>query len=70
MNSRKPTATSPMTPMTRAIITSGMLRLKSVTAPVQTDNVSAHSSSEPSCPPHTAENRYCVGNWVFEFCAT
>ena len=51
---RKPTATTPITPSTRAITTSGSPRENSATAPVQIASTSAHSSSEPSCEPHTA----------------
>ena len=55
-NRRKPTATSPITPITRATIGSGKWRLNAVTATVHTLSISTHNSSEPSCPPHTAAN--------------
>ncbi len=57
MNSRKPTLIIPMTPMTRATMVSGTLRLNRVTATVQIDRVSAHSSKEPSWAPQTPEIR-------------
>ena len=57
MNDRKPIATTPSTPSTRAANVSGMLRLNAATAIDQVDNASAHSSSEPSCAPHTAVKR-------------
>jgi len=54
MNDRKPIATSPITPSTRATTTSGSCRDHSATAAFQVDSISAHSSSEPSCAPQTA----------------
>ena len=66
MNSKKPTATSPM-----HAEHAGDHRQRDAAAEHRhgagpAANVNAHSSSEPSCPPHTAENRYqrqgCVLN--------
>jgi len=34
------------------------------------DSTSAHSNNEPSCAPHTAENKYIVGKFVLEFIAS
>ena len=70
MNSRKPTWTKPNTPSTRATMASGNWREKTATARVHKDSISAHRSKEPSCPPHVAANRYCMGNRVLECCAT
>ncbi len=70
MNNRKPTLTMPMTLITRANTTCGTLRLNTVTAPVQIASTSAHSSSDPSCAPHTPAMRYTSGRAVLEFCAT
>ena len=69
MNSRKPTLTRPMTPITRASITFGTLRLKVATAAVQPERISAHSNNEPSCAPQTPEIRYSSGRWELEFFA-
>jgi len=57
MNARKPAATSPSTPITRATIGSGSWRDSRLTASVQPLSISSHSSSEPSWPPHTAAAR-------------
>ena len=46
--------TTPITPSTRAITSSGSAREKRATAPVHSARISTHSSSEPSCAPHTA----------------
>jgi hypothetical protein len=51
---RKPTLTMPITPSTRAITRAGRPRENSATAAVHSARTSAHSSSEPSCAPHTA----------------
>ena len=56
-NSRKPTATSPITASTRASSTAGRLRERNVTAVAQPVSISTHSSSEPSCEPHVAAIR-------------
>ena len=55
-NSRKPTLIMPITPSTRASISSGNWREKIDTAKVQPPRISAQSSSEPSWAPHTALN--------------
>jgi hypothetical protein len=70
MNSRKPTLTSPMTPMTRAAISSGRWRLLIETASVQLESMSTHSIIEPSCEPHVAAKRYWIGSCEFELVAT
>ena len=70
MNSRKPILTMPMTDSTRAMSTSGRCLLNSATAAVQTDSVSAHSSSEPSCDPQTPDMRYINGCSRLECCDT
>ena len=57
MNNRKPVLTSPITPSTRATISRGKWRLKSVTPKVHTPSIRSHSKIEPSCPPHTPEMR-------------
>ena len=57
MKSKKPTLTIPITLITRASISFGMLRLNIVTAPAHIDKVNAHNNNEPSCAPHTAETR-------------
>ena len=44
----KPALIQPSTPTTRAMKASGRWRLNTVTATVQPDSASAHSSSEPS----------------------
>jgi len=48
MKARNPTLTSPMTPSTRATMSSGSWRLNSVTATVHSVSTSVHSSNEPS----------------------
>jgi hypothetical protein len=70
MNSRNPTATSPITPSTRATISSGRWRLIAATAKVQPPSISTHSSIEPSCEPHDAASLYCTGSCEFELVAT
>ena len=57
MKSAKPELMRPSTPSTRLVIVFGMLRLKATTATVQIDCTSNHSSSDPSCAPHTAAKR-------------
>lgn len=54
-NARKPTLTMPITASTRAITGAGSACENRATAPVHNASTSAHSSSEPSCAPHTAE---------------
>ncbi len=70
MNNKNPMLTRPMTPSTRATKASGRPRLNRVTASVQPPRIKLHSSSEPSCAPHTAEMRYCTGNAELELFAT
>ena len=55
-NNRKPMLISPITPNTRASMSSGSCREKIDTAKVQPERMNAHSSSEPSRAPHTALN--------------
>ena len=57
MNNRNPQLTSPSTDSTRARITRGTLGVNIATAPVHSASTSDHSSSEPSCDPHTPEMR-------------
>jgi len=57
MNSRKPTLTMPSTETTRASMVALRLREKISTAPVHSESMVAHSSSDPSWAPHTAEMR-------------
>ncbi len=57
VNSRKPKLTAPSTPITRAVNASGSSRLNAATARVHAARISAHSSSEPSWEPHTADRR-------------
>ena len=54
---RKPTEISPMTPSTRATISSGTLRENIATDMVHTARISTHNSKEPSCEPHVAVMR-------------
>ncbi len=53
----KPALTKPSTPSTRLRNCVGSARLKAATASVQIASTSIHSSSEPSCAPHTAATR-------------
>ena len=53
-NDRKPIATRPITPSTRADTVSGSCPEKRATAAFQIASISTHSSSEPSCEPQTA----------------
>ncbi len=46
---------SAITPSTRAITCAGNCRDHTATAPVHSASTNVHSSSEPSCAPHTAE---------------
>ena len=57
MNIRKPMEIMPMTEITRAANSSGMLWLKRATAAVHSDNTVAHNNNEPSWAPQTAEIR-------------
>src|SRR3972149_8115767 len=70
MKNRKPMLSIPITPRTLATKVSGRLRLKILTANVHKPRMRAHNNSEPSCPPQTAEIRYCKGRKLFEFWAT
>ncbi len=70
MNSRKPTVIIPMTASTRATISGGRLRLKAAMAALHPASIKAHSSSEPSWAPQTAEILYTVGSRVLPFMAT
>ena len=54
VNSRKPTLIRPMTPITRATITSGSWRERSATATVQPARIRPHIRIEPSWLPQTA----------------
>jgi hypothetical protein len=54
---RKPTEISPMTPITRAAMSSGRWRENTETAALQNARISTHSSSEPSCEPQVAVKR-------------
>ncbi len=46
--------TSPITPSTRASISAGRWRLKTLTAAVHKASIRIHSSIEPSCEPQAA----------------
>jgi hypothetical protein len=70
MKASRPMPTRPSTANTRATMISGSWREASDTAAPQPASISTQSSSEPSCPPQTAEKRYRVGNWVLECWAT
>ena len=47
-NARKPTAMSPITLSTRAIMTSGKPRLKNATAVIHPASINTHSNKDPS----------------------
>ena len=70
MKSRKPKATSPKVPRTRATIASGSCRDSMATPKAHQVSISIHSSSDPSWPPQTPAIRYCRGSSEFECCAT
>ena len=70
MNSKKPTATSPMTDSMRAVTSLGKWRLKRATATVQSTSICTHKSKEPSCPPQTPAMRYSKGKAVLDRAAT
>ncbi len=57
MNSRKPTLIQPITASTRPTKAKGSRLLHSATASVHAVSRYSHSSSDPSCPPHTAAKR-------------
>ena len=57
VNSMKPPLIRPITPSTRLEKVAGSWRLKAATATLQIDRIKIHSSSEPSCAPHTAATR-------------
>ena len=61
---------SPMTPRTRATISSGRWRLLSATAIVHAPSMNTQSSIEPSCEPHAAAIRYSSGSRELELVAT
>ena len=69
-NIRKPEETSPSTARVRARKSSGKFLLNSATAKVHRQRINSHRSNEPSCEPHTAENRYSMGNCQLLFRAT
>ena len=58
------------TTSTRVTSTSGNCFENTATAALQPVNINTHSSSEPSCEPHVAEIRYCIGNSELELVAT
>src|SRR6266850_111238 len=53
MNARNPVLTTPITPSTRAVISSGRWPLKTLTAVIHTPSISVQRRSDPSWPPHT-----------------
>jgi hypothetical protein len=57
MKSRKPTLTKPITPSTRATISSGRRAENTLTASVHSDSMKTHSSIEPSWLPQVAATR-------------
>jgi hypothetical protein len=70
MKARNPALTTPITPSTRAVISSGRCRLKMLTALIHTPSISVQRSNDPSCPPQAPATRYCSGSAVLEFIAT
>jgi hypothetical protein len=70
MNRMNPAATSPITPSTRATVSSGRWRLKKLTATPQHASIVTHSSIEPSCEPQDAAILYGSGSSELEFVAT
>ena len=57
MKHRKPTLIKPITPKTRATVSSGNCRLNMATAKVHNTSISLHNSREPSCPPQVPAMR-------------
>jgi hypothetical protein len=57
MNARKPALISPITPSTRAVMSSGRCALNALTASIHAPSIRHHSRNEPSWPPHTPEMR-------------
>ena len=57
MNNRNPQLTIPITPRTRATVSSGRCRLNRVTATVHAASMSTHSNMDPSCEPQVAAKR-------------
>ena len=57
MNNRNPQLTVPITPRTRATVSSGRCRLKRATATVHAASMSTHSNMDPSCEPQVAAKR-------------
>ena len=70
MNRMNPTLIRPITPSTRATISSGRCRLNTLTATDQPESMKTHNRSDPSCEPQLAAKRYCAGSSEFEFLAT
>ena len=70
VNEMKPTLISPSTPSTRARNATGSPPDSAATSSVQVARIRIHSSSEPSCAPHTAATRYRSGSAEFELLAT
>src|SRR3954470_16595028 len=69
-NARKPAATTPIAPSTRAASGSGSRCERIATATVHPARISVQRRSEPSWPPHTAARRYCSGSLELECCTT
>ena len=70
MKTKKPMLIQPMTPRMRASVARGSWRLNSTTAKVHSASISVHSSSDPSCPPHTPAMRKNTGSRELELAAT
>ena len=57
MKARKPALIRPITPSTRATMSSGRWLLNTLTATIHTESIRHQSRNEPSWPPHTPETR-------------
>ena len=57
MKAMKPAPSTPITPSTRAAISSGRWVLKKLTATIHKQRIRHHSRNEPSWPPHTPATR-------------
>ena len=58
------------TTSTRVTKTSGNCLENNATAALQPVNINTHNNNEPSCEPHVADTRYCIGNNELELVAT
>ena len=69
-NKAKPIEIPPKIDSTLADSTRGNSRLNRATAADQPAKISAQSSNDPSCAPHTALTLNCTGKRVLELLAT